>query len=502
MAYTQSPQISTYKTIPISVDGRVNTRNGDLTDERDLQIVNMYYDVSIQDSQNRVALKRLKKRPGLRATAYNLTKASSSDVLRGTYYDVDQNAFYWAVGNKLYSVKPDSGTSIRTVATLNTSSGLVGFCSFLDSVSSDRYILISDGTDLWVDDYVATSCARVTDADMPTPHEPSPVYVDGYVFLIDANTGDIYNSNLNDPTAWTAGDFINAEIHPDYAKRLVKMRNYIVVLGVSSVEYFYDAGIASGSPLQRNASAVRQVGYITGLVTIGDITYFVGQDEKHNVGVYTIDQFEVKKVSNPAIERTIQTYVSTDNAKSRASLNTAGYHISIDGHTFYVLAITGATWIYDIELKEWYEWRNSSGTALAIEGAWLMQNGSMYLAINNQTYVSLLSSSLYQDFGVNFTCRYTTELIDAETINWKICNRLTLDCSQEEVTGTSNLTITWSDKDWSTASGATRTINVFSISPQIYRLGRFRKRSFRFEYADNYPFWLKGFYLNLNIAQI
>lgn len=502
MAYTNSPQFSTYKPITVEVDGRVNYRSGDLSDQRDLQIVNMYYDVSIQDSQNRVALKRLKKRPGMRSTAYSLSKVSASNVIRGTYYDPDQNAFYWAVGDKLYNVRPDVGTSIRTVATLNTSSGLVGFCGFLDSVANKRYVLISDGTDLWVDDYTITTCARVTDVDMPTPHEPSPIYVDGFVFLIDKDTGDIYNSNLNDPMSWTAGDFINAEIHSDFALRLVKMRNYIVVLGKTSVEYFYNAGIASGSPLQRNASAVRQVGFVTGLCTIGDVTYFVGQDEKQNVGVYTVDQFEVKKISNPAVERTIQTFVSTDNTKSKAVLNRQGHCISVDGHTFYVLPITGTTWLYDIDLNEWYEWKGSNGNALGVEGVWTMQNGSVYLAIANQTSISLMSSSLYQDFGNNYTCRYTSELVDGGTSNWKYVHKFSVDCSQEQTTGTSNLVLTWSDKDWKVAATATRNINVFSISPQIFRLGRFRKRSFRLEYTDNYPLWLKGFSMDVNVGQV
>lgn len=501
MAYTQNPENSTYKTLPVAFDGRSLYRNGDLTDQRDLQIVNMYYDTIFQDSQNKQAVKRLMKRPGLASTTYSLTKAAASSEIRGSYYDTDQNAMYWAVDDKLYSVNPDVSATTRLVATLNTSSGLVGFCSFLKS-DNTRYVVASDGTDIWIDDYVAVSCSRVVDADLPTPHEPSPIYLDGYLFIIAAGTGDIYNSDLDDPTGWTPGDFITAEISSDYLLRLVKAKNYIVALGYNSIEYFYDAGNVSGSPLARNDSPFRSVGYISGLSTISDVTYFIGQDERHGIGIFSIENFDVSRISTPVVDRTLQPYVATQNTKSRALLNRPGYAVSFNGRTFYVVPTSTTTWIFDIETKEWYEWKGSDGTGLDIEASWIMYNGAMYVALGNQTSIAIMSPAVYQDFGVNFTCRYTSELVDGGTINWKYGHRMALDSSQEATSGTSNLTVTWSDNDWKSASTTTRSINLFSLSPYAFRLGRFRKRSFRFEYSDNYPLWLRGFYLDINVGQI
>ena len=166
-----------------------------------------------------------------------------------------------------------------------------------------------------------------------------------------------------------------------------------------------------------------------------------------------------------------------------------------------MLPLDNTTWAYDILEKEWYEWKNPDNTGLSIQASWSMLNGSQYIAVDGQTTIGVLAPSVYQDYGVNFTCRYTTELIDADTFNWKYAHRLSMDCSQEAVTGTSNLVVTWSDKDWTAAATASRLINVFSISPQIHKLGRFRKRSFRFEYTDNYPLWLRGFALDINVGQ-
>jgi hypothetical protein len=502
VAYTSSPEIQSYKTVPIKFDGNAYYRDGDMSVQRDMQIINMYYDRVSNENKTRES--RLKKRPGLTTSTYNLTKTTSSDVLRGSFYDSDQNQFYWAVGTKVYSVQPDVGTTVRTVTTLGTSSGYVGFCSYLKSTGT-RYIMISDGTDLWYDNYLTTTCTNITHAGtFPTPHQPYPIYLDGYIFLIKTNTGDIYNCVVDDVTTWT-GDPITAEISSDYAKRLIKVKNYMVCLGVNSSEYFYDSGdhVAPTSPLSRNDSPVRNVGYVTGLKTIGDTSFFVGKDGEQNLSVFAINSFKIERVSNSVVDRTLQSFGSTSNEKGNVYLNKDGFCISVDGHSFYVIVTPQTTWVYDVDDKYWYEWKGSDGTGLKIEAVWPMYNGDIYLAIAGQTYVSILSPHIYQDFAANFTCQYTTENTTFDTMNWKVCHRLAMDCNKYSHTGTSLLTIIRSFDDW--APGAptiTKTLNVFSNSPYTTRLGRFRNISLRFQYADNYPFFMEGCELDINVMGI
>ena len=497
MAYSTNPQFSTEQTKKIEFDGTSFYRSGNLAVQRDCQIVNLFYDRTTDENKTRQVA--LKKRSGLSATTYNLTKVSSSDVLRGFFYDSDQNAFYWVVGSKVYVCRPDVGVATTLVTTLSTSTGYVGFCNFLKSTGT-RYVIFSDGTDLWIDDYIAVSCTKVVDPDMPTPHEPCPVYIDGYILLIKAETSDIYNSDNDNPASWTAGEFISAEISSDHALKLVKAKNYITSLGQDSIEYFWDAGNATGSPFSRNDSPFRAVGYITGLCTIGDTTFFVGKDKNQNTAVYTLNSFKVEKISNAIVERTIQTYVATQNAKSPVNLDRDGYCISVDGHTFYVLVAGQTTWAYDVDDHFWYEWKGSDGNGLQIEAAWTMQDGSMYVAIAGQTYISVMNPANYQDFGSNFTCRYTTEDFNADTFNWKVCSRVMLRADMHDYTGTSNLQLTWSDNDWADGGIATaRDINVFSSSPFITNTGRFRNRSFRLQYTDNYPIRMYGLEMRLNV---
>ncbi len=497
MAFTKTPAQDTYKSIPLPFNGVELFRSGDLTNVRDLQIVNAYYDRVTQENQKRTVA--LKKRPGLDTTAYNFTKVTNTDPIRGSFNDVVQNAFYWVVLDKVYRLKPDTSATPALVGTLNTTTGYVGFTSYLKSTGT-RYVCLSDGTDLWVDDYGAVSFTRVVDVDMPTPHQPYPIYQDGYIYLIKSGTADMYNSDVDDPFAWTAGNFISCELNSDLALRPIKAKNYIVVLGYRSIEYFYDAANATGSPLSRNDSPFRAIGYVTGLCDIGDTTYFVGQDSRQNLGVYQLNSFKVEKVSNAVVDSTLQAVSVADNAKGQVTLNKDGFCISVDGHTFYCLVTPQTTWVYDIDEKFWYEWKNSDNDPLAIEATWVMFNGAQYVAITNQSYMSIMSPLEYDDFGTNFTMRYTTDNFNADMMNWKFCHRLMVISDQYSDAGTTYLDVTYSDNDWYSSSAA-RQIQLWSDSPYLKSWGRFRNRSWRFEYTDNYPLRISAVILDLNMGQ-
>ena len=497
MAYTASPEFNTYKTVPIAFDGNTTYRSGDLTTQRDINVVNFFYDRISQENKTRETW--LKKRPGLATTAYSLSRPAPTDSIRGFFYDSANNRLYWAVANKVFSANPDTNTTIRTVCTLATSSGYVGFCEFFKSSTNTRYVIISDGTDLWVDDVVGASCVEVTDVDLPSPHVPQPISLDGYVFLAKENTGDLYNSDNDDPTAWTPGDYISTEMSGDFIVKIVQNRNYIVAFGSNSMEMFWDAANTSGSPLRRNDVGYKDIGYVTGMAKIGKNVFFVGQDSARNNCVYMIDGFDVNKVSTSVVDRSIQAIATTDNSKGSVYLDTNGYALSIDGHTFYVLRTPQTTWMFDNESNFWYELRGSDGTNLKIEASWSMYNGMQYVAIVGQTYISKMSPSLYQDFGSNFTCTYTTERVTGGSLNFSVCNKVTLGVDRQVNTGESNVVLSWSDNDWYSTTGS-RNINVFKEAPKAYSLGQFRTRSFRITYADNYPIRLKGMELELNVG--
>lgn len=498
MAFTNSPTAQTRKSIPIPFNGVDLFRMGDLTNVRDLQIVNFYYDRVTQENQKRTIA--LKKRPGIGNVFTSFNKALATDPIRGYFNDVEQNAQYWVVNNAVYKVKQDINSFPILVAVLNTSVGFVGFTPFLKSTNT-RFICISDGTDLWIEDYVAVTCVRVTDADMPTPHQPYPVYIDGYLLLIKTDTSDMYNSDVDDPTSWTAGNFISAELNSDLSIRPIKAKNYVCILGYRSIEYFYDGANATGSPLSRNESPYRAIGYVTGYCAIGDDSYFVGQDSNQNLSVYKLNSFKIERVSNAVVDSTLQAVNASANGKSNVNLMKDGHCISVDGHTFYCLVTAQTTWVYDIEEHFWYEFKGSDGLGLKVEAAWNMYNGAQYLAIAGQTALAIMSPTLYQDFNIDFTCRYTIDNFNAETFNWKNCYQFAIIADQNSPSAPTYISLTWSDNDWTDGgTGITRLINLTSVNSYTRNLGRFRNRSWRMEYTDNLPLRISMAYVDINVG--
>lgn len=497
MAYTNSPQFNTYKTVDVAFNGLPAMRSGSGATLSDKRIINMYYD-PIKGVGEKAGELRLVKRDGIAATPFNLTKDSSSDVLRGAFYCQDNLRMYWAVNDNVYSVKPEASPSVRTVCTLSTSSGQVGFCSFLKS-DGTKYVVISDGTDCWLDNWNAGTCSKIVDADLPTPHVPTPVYIDGYLMLAKSGTQDIYNSDPDDPTSWDPNNFVVAEINPDGLLHLAKVRNYLIAFGATSVEFFWDSGNASGSPFSRNDSAVSQVGYITGGRLVGDSYFFIGQDNDRNVGVYRLDGFKCGKVSTQVVDRILQQYLTTNYyMNSRATLSIDGFSLNTNGKSFYLVKSTDATWVVDTETGFWYEWKNSSDTPLAVEATWVAYNGMQYLALGGQTYISVMSNNLYQDFGSNFTTMYVSGNEDYDTYNWKVCHRAAIKVNQVSSTVAVPVSISWTDDDGLNYNTA-RTVNLDSVSPMLHRCGKFRKRSWKVTFAGNYPLIMEGMKLDLNV---
>lgn len=498
MAYTNTPEKSTYRTVNIPFNSVASYRSGDLSVAKDAGIINGYYESISQP--NKESDTYLVKRPGLAASGYNTNRITTTHTIRGSFYNEANNSFYWAFQDKVYFCKPDTATTVTLVQTLTTTSGQVGFCSYLKS-DNTAYVVFTDGTDMFVHNTTSGICTEVTDVDFPTPIEPFVVYLNGYLAVVKKDTGDLYTCVNDDPLSWVAGDFITAEMSSDYLVALAKSKNYIVAFGKNSIEHFYDAGIATGSPLQRYDSAYRSIGYITGLTQIGDALFFVGQDKTGNVGVYVLESFDAKRISTQIVDKTLQAWASTDNVKSDVELARNGYGLSINGHWFYVLVTQETTWVFDVQERFWYEWKNSSGTKLNIEATFNMTNGAAYVIINGQQYVSIMSPSLYQDFGTNFTMTYTTERLNFGSMNQKFMSRATLLVDRSVSTGSSDAkgTIAWTDDDY-LSYNTPRNVNLYSELPALVRLGHFRNRAFKISYTGEYPLRLQGLEVELNIG--
>lgn len=391
---------------------------------------------------------------------------------------------YSVIGNKLYS----NTTAIKT---LTTSTGAVGFT---DTSGGTDYLFLCDGVKGY---YISTAdtVTEVTDVDFPTPHIQTPVYMDGYVFL-PKSTGQIYNCDLNDITSWQATNFVTPESFPDGIVGLARQNNQVVALNELSVEFFYDAANATGSPLSPTQQAIIQFGCAsTGSIAQQEsLLAFVAQSGTGNKFVVVVDGFKPQVISTASIDRILE-------AEAANIIDCWGYFFRKKGHYFYVLNLpsNSRTVVYDFNTKMWHEWSFNDGSGVQtmfpmVQTAEL--NSALYMLHQSNGYVYQAAVSLYQDNGNPIQVQIQTARYDGETAMTKFMSRLELIC--DNVATTSPVSVYYSDDDYKTWSSA-RTMDMISRC-YLYRLGSFRRRAFQFIHTANTSFRVEAIEMIIDLG--
>jgi len=484
MAYTKNPMVATYDTSRVSLVGSPLQRTGN--PNKDYRLVNMF--VELYDSPTQETKKAfIKSRPGL-STTYTV----NSGTARGIFYWIVAGVGYTftVVADKVYV----NGVLLQT---LTTTTGQVGFTLFVQGSGTVSLILL-DGVKGYIFSSPLSAGTEIVSADFPTPHVPFPIFMDAYLFVAKAGTQDIYNSNVDDPALWTAGDYISAEMYPDTIKALTKNNNYIYAIGSDSVEYFYDAAIATGSPLQKHDSAVQQFGTVApySVVQTEKEVIFIGATGNGGNTVWTIDGFKEKEIGIPMVKNAFL-------IEGAALPNCTAYCIRISGQKFYFIRLTTRTLVYSFDTKLWHEWSSGATGTLPFVGEFAADGpgGTAFMLNKNGASVYSISESNYTDAGTAFMCEVVTTKIDLDTINRKFASRLSIIGDVPDGGGTENtFYVSWSDDDYTTWS-AERTLSYMNDFPVIKQLGAFRRRAFRIRYSLPHLVRLEGIELDYNKGQ-
>jgi hypothetical protein len=146
-------------------------------------------------------------------------------------------------------------------------------------------------------------------------------FLDGYGFIGDANNR-IYQTSLNALTQIVSTDYITKSSTQDYPQGLIKLRDYLLFLGVESAEVFKNNGNASGSVLSRQSNTTYRIGLgaIAGggasmvgktgyAVNIGDLVFFIGRygGSKFDSSLIAWDGNRFIKISRPYEDTALST---------------------------------------------------------------------------------------------------------------------------------------------------------------------------------------------------
>jgi len=515
---TQGGQSSTVR---VALAGHTMYRNS--SRNKDQRYINCYQE-SVKDELSDKKKSFVVKRPGL-----SLQLTTEAGTARGlSYYN---GKFYSVVGNSLYENNVD-------IHTLSTSTGPCGFEVF-DS-EGVTYLFLCDGTDGYVIDsssvvtqvnvtysaWVLTNNYALGDKVVPTvdngyyyevttdagssggteptwptavgatvvdggitwtctgsyggfpsPHVPTPQYIDGYMLLPRAGSADVHNADVDNPFGWGSGNFFTAEMWPDNVTAISRQNNMLIAFGSYSGEFFYNAAGVGGTPFQRNESAALQMGCAAPYAIFEEEKFciFPAQSRTGGRAVWLIEGYQPKKISNEFIERLL-------DAEGTSLVTAKGYGVRTGGHIFYVLNLTNTTVVYDIEEKVWHEW-NSVGSSFVYPYVTDVEDGKPYLQHSTNGNIVSMNPAVYLDVTDTVNTDIYTNNIDFDTMNRKFMHNLTV---VGDYQAGDSLTVYWSDDDYQTWSNP----KVLSRSDRSFfaRCGSFRRRAFRINHTGNYPF--------------
>lgn len=528
MAYSKTPTVDTYSTERISfvTNPQMNDKSastGILTTDtqRAARVVNMLPTYTQSAAGERTYY--LSTRPSFDtiANTANISAASSKED-RGCFYWTsapDTPGMYYVYGNQVFF-----GGALALTLTTNT--GRCGFCDFLDA-SGNRKMILSDGTKLYV--FTASlTITTVTDVDLPSPHVPDPVFLGGYLFLAKSGTNDIYNSDLNTPTSWQAGNFISAESQADVVTSLVRSGDYVMAIGSLSVEYFYNAGNATGTPLAKHRSA----GFNFGTAQPGTVSAMENEvtfvsNSKGEAKIKHLTGFQEEEIGIPIINVMETGVTSGFDVRTYFS---HGYMVNLGGQKLYVLVPYNNPFalVYSFETKMWVYWNAPTlfgyttqfkycwprfvcnyGEKQQVYAQWPYQSGTLGV----MACLSLTADGAAYD--INFASGNTqvpvpvhvyTPDFDFGNMNTKFMYKFTVVGEGLGATASTNVSISWTDNYWYTETtpvtlvmtSATGTTDGPYHSPAIFQLGRFRRRAFHLSSTSTNRIRLFGFEVNIN----
>ncbi len=327
----------------------------------------------------------------------------------------------------------------------------------------------------------------------PTPHIPTPQFMDGYIVLADKNSHDVYNCDITKPFSWGALSFTSAESYPDYIVGLARQNNYIVAFGESSTEFLYNNAKANNltdfdSPFMGHESLLLQTGCLSrnALLQTERSLIYVGNSSIGGHSIWRIDGTLAKEISTEYIEKFIDLESTTTNI--------TGFGVRIAGHMLYVLNLPTAnrTFVYDLEEQFWTEWRYNNNVLPFV--AYCDANGINLVQHATNGNIYKLDAEVFTDFDSDIEVNIVMAKQDFETDSYKFFQTIT-------IIGDSiadNILLSWSDDDYDTwvterpLSSATR--------PYYTRTGHARRRAWRLRHVGNSRLRLEALDINYSIG--
>lgn len=416
------------------------------------------------------------------------------------------------------TVSPATGT-ITSRRTLGPGTGKV----YIHECGDYLVLLDIDNNQGWtISSAASTTLAKIEHADFPPNQSPAYTLCRGgfvlnnrlYVGTTDAT---LHGSALGNPTSWDALNVLTAEFDPDGGVMCFKHNEFGVFGGPRTLEFFYDAGNPTGSPLSPNPD-VQTIGIATEDThwENNGVTYFVGLSLTGELGVYQLTGMIPQKVSTTDIDSFLTTSVVTEGCKL------IGSGVAIGGRVFYVLttynivstnpsAVTSL--VYEAISQTWTVWdlmqvddfpivdwtratRTEIGTGILLDGK-LVTMADDFVPNDRTNSTGWVTSgwvtagwvSDASTDGTPIEIEVITGQTDLDTQNRKFVSSYRI--AGKRTTGSQTLSLAWSNES-NDDYGTPRSIDLSVPGQRAARCGSFRNRNHKITGSPTEKIYISG----------
>lgn len=337
---------------------------------------------------------------------------------------------------------------------------------------------------------------EITDGDFPAAFVKGWAYLDGTTYVGVASPPTIQGSDLNDPTAWDALNFLTAQIEPDQLVALAKQLVYAVAFKQWSTEIFYDAGNATGSPLGPVQGAKANYGCVTSdsVQSIDGILIWVSTNQSASTQVMKMEGLKVEIISTDPVERLLD---------DSSFVQTYSLQFKSIGHRFYIITsvTSNLTLVYDLDEKLWHQWTDAAGNYFPFSAV-TYDATTLRHEFQHATdgYIYLMNELYYTDNGDPITADIYTPNFDGGTYRRKQLNVMKFVADQ---TPGSVLQVRHNDSDYAPDQWTNfRKVDLSQKAPMLMGEGTFVRRAYNFRHQSATQMRLKAAELQIDLGTL
>lgn len=472
----QSPTQWESMTLPPRLPLVVVASNRDGTVTKDARLVNCYIEVTSEGELD------IYKRPGL--SGYETV--APDEPGRGVYFW--QGALYSIFGDALYR------DGVLVGRGLDTTNGVYRFDSNLGATPQ---LIFGNGNSAYAYDTASgiSDTLHSIDSNYPAITTKGFAYLNGPIYVMQP-ASVIWNSANNSVDRegdWDPLNFIRAQIEPDDGVYLTKQLVYVVALKQWTIEYFFDAGNASGSPLQsvQGMKVAYGCAHEDSVQKINDILFFLSIDQTNSLQVSTLDKGAHAIISTPAIDRLLANIPTT---------TIYSWQLKIAGHSFYIITFKEGdlTLAYDLTQDLWYQWTDANGNYFPIVASAYNNDKQHILQHESDGRLYYINTTSFKDIDSPIVVEIITPSFDANTTRRKQLNTLTV--IGDQVDG-SYLQIRRTDDDYESWSNW-RIVDLSIKKPKLTNCGTFIKRAYHIRHTSDTPFRIRSLEVQYDVGTL